>query len=64
MRVSYVALYKLLLYCNDCLKQLYISKKTEQFRYKDRCRVYRHAYTEAFKSGLGLGYRQMALGYE
>ena len=46
---------------NSYLKQLYRSNKTEHFNYKSGCGVMR---IEAFKRRDGLGYRQMAMGYQ
>ena len=46
-------LYKPLFYCNGCLKQLYISKKTEHFIYKDRCGG---MHIKVFKRRAGLDY--------
>ena len=47
-------------YFNSRLKQLYISKKTDQFSYKGVCDVRGHAHIEGVKRRVSLGYRQKA----
>ena len=59
---SKLVLYKLLLYCNSCLKQLYVSNKTERFSNKDGCGIHGYTHIEVFKGRAGLGYRKTALG--
>ena len=41
IRVSYVVLYKVLILCNSCLKQLYLSNKTVHFSYKGGCVIHK-----------------------
>ena len=58
-----LVLYKVLIHCNSCLKQLYSSDKMEWFSYKGGCGVREFAHIEAFKRKVGLGYRRTVSAY-
>ena len=45
-------LYKELIHCNSCQKQLYSSNKMEYFSYKGGCDVYSRTHIKAFKEEL------------
>ena len=54
---SKLALYKPLRHIPSHLKQLYMSRKTERFSYKDGCIVHGRTCIKAIKRRAGLGYR-------
>ena len=54
---SKLALYKLLLNCNSCLRLRCISNKSKRFNYKDWCGIHGYAHIEAFQGRADLGYR-------
>ena len=54
-KVSYIALYKLLICFNSNLKQLYISNKAEHLSYKGGCGICGCTCIEDFKRRTGLG---------
>ena len=54
---SKIALYKPLFHFDSQLKQLYISNRTESFRYKGGCDMRGYTCIKAFNRRAGLGYR-------
>ena len=48
----YLVLYKALIHCSSCLKQLYSSNKMERFNYKGECGVLECTHITTFKKEL------------
>ena len=49
IRVSYIVLYKRLIHCNSCYKQLCLSNKMEHFSYKGGCGIREITHIKVFK---------------